>query len=201
MRLTVILSLAVAAAAAGLVTIALTAATAPSTSVQFTTHLITDKLRGGYSVAIADVNHDGKLDIVPVAAGDVVDVSDAGSSDRRIFKRNQRRRIAATCVDHSDFVHAAPVGDVQVAEGIDRDSVGLVKFRRTGGSIVRLNGAGPIADDGVGFAQSAVAGRGGLGLIGMEERAQLVNGKLSIAARPGHGARIVLEAPLPGGSL
>ncbi len=47
-----------------------TAATAPSNSVQFTTHLITDKLRGGYSVAIADVNHDGKLDIIPVSAGD-----------------------------------------------------------------------------------------------------------------------------------
>jgi FG-GAP-like repeat len=46
------------------------AASASSTSVQFTTHVITDKLRGGYSVAIADVNHDGKLDIVPVSAGD-----------------------------------------------------------------------------------------------------------------------------------
>ncbi len=59
---------AVAAAAVG-VGIALIAGNAPSTSVQFTTHLITDKLRGGYSVAIADVNHDGKPDIIPVAAG------------------------------------------------------------------------------------------------------------------------------------
>lgn len=53
-----------------------------------------------------------------------------------------------------------------------------------------------IADDGVGFVQAGVAGRGGLGLIGMEERARLVNGKLSIATRPGHGARIALEVPL-----
>jgi hypothetical protein len=59
---------AVAAAAVGLA-IVLTAGNAPSTSVQFTTHVISDKLRGGYSVAIADVNHDGKLDIIPVAAG------------------------------------------------------------------------------------------------------------------------------------
>jgi hypothetical protein len=44
-------------------------AEAPSTSVQFSTHLISDQLRGGYMVAIADVNHDGKLDIIPVAAG------------------------------------------------------------------------------------------------------------------------------------
>jgi FG-GAP-like repeat len=55
--------------ASGFIAIALTAANAPSTSVQFTTHLITDQIRGGYSVTIADVNHDGKLDILPVAAG------------------------------------------------------------------------------------------------------------------------------------
>jgi PAS domain S-box-containing protein len=58
-----------------------------------------------------------------------------------------------------------------------------------------------IADDGAGFDQEAVKGRGGLGLIGMEERARLVNGKLSIAARPGHGTRIALEVPLPASSL
>ena len=38
-------------------------------------------------------------------------------------------------------------------------------------------------------------GRGGLGFIGMEERARLINGKLSIAAKPGHGTRIALEVP------
>src|SRR5271170_5127289 len=56
-------------AAAGLLAFAIAGAEAPSTSVQFSTHLVTDQLRGGYSVAIADVNHDGKLDIIPVAAG------------------------------------------------------------------------------------------------------------------------------------
>ena len=58
-----------------------------------------------------------------------------------------------------------------------------------------------IADDGVGFDPEAVKGRGGLGLIGMEERARLVNGKLSIAARPGHGTRIALEVHSPASSL
>jgi len=52
-----------------------------------------------------------------------------------------------------------------------------------------------IADDGVGFDQEAVKGRGGLGLIGMEERARLVDGKLSIVAQPGHGTRIAVEVP------
>jgi FG-GAP-like repeat len=66
-RNALIFSLAAAASVAGLVT--LIGAEAPSTSVQFSTHLITDQIRGGYSVAIADVNHDGKLDIIPVPAG------------------------------------------------------------------------------------------------------------------------------------
>jgi signal transduction histidine kinase len=58
-----------------------------------------------------------------------------------------------------------------------------------------------IADDGAGFDLEAVKGRGRLGLIGMEERARLVNGKLSIAAQPGHGTRIAIEVPLPASSL
>ncbi len=58
-----------------------------------------------------------------------------------------------------------------------------------------------IADDGAGFDPEAVKGRGGLGLIGMEERTRLVKGKLSIAAKPGHGTRITIEVPLPADSL
>jgi two-component system CheB/CheR fusion protein len=54
-----------------------------------------------------------------------------------------------------------------------------------------------IADDGAGFDPETVKGRGGLGLVGMQERARLVNGNLSIAARPGHGTRIALVIPLP----
>jgi PAS domain S-box-containing protein len=53
-----------------------------------------------------------------------------------------------------------------------------------------------IEDDGAGFEQQAVKGRGGLGLISMEERARLVNGNLSIAAQPGAGTRIALNIPL-----
>ncbi len=64
-----VLSLAASVSAAGLLTFTIAGADAPTASVQFSTHLISDQLRGGYSVAIADVNHDGKLDIVPVAAG------------------------------------------------------------------------------------------------------------------------------------
>ncbi len=54
-----------------------------------------------------------------------------------------------------------------------------------------------IEDDGVGFSLQAVKGRGGLGLIGMEERVRLVKGKLSIETQPGCGTRIALEIPCP----
>ena len=50
-----------------------------------------------------------------------------------------------------------------------------------------------ISDDGSGFDPAVVKGRGGLGLIGMEERARLVNGKLTIESQLGHGTRTYLE--------
>ena len=57
-----------------------------------------------------------------------------------------------------------------------------------------------IGDDGVGFDLRAVKGRKGLGLIGMDERARLVKGKLTITAQPAHGAQITLEIPLDVGN-
>jgi PAS domain S-box-containing protein len=53
-----------------------------------------------------------------------------------------------------------------------------------------------VSDQGDGFDLAAAKGRGGLGLIGMEERARLVGGKLLIDARPGRGTRITIEVPL-----
>jgi PAS domain S-box-containing protein len=55
-----------------------------------------------------------------------------------------------------------------------------------------------IADDGVGFDISVVQGQGGLGLIGMAERARSVHAKFSISTRPGQGTRIAVEVPLSG---
>jgi PAS domain S-box-containing protein len=54
-----------------------------------------------------------------------------------------------------------------------------------------------ITDDGIGFDTQRTRVNGGLGLIGMEERARSVSGKLTIAAQPGSGTSITLEVPLP----
>jgi signal transduction histidine kinase len=51
-----------------------------------------------------------------------------------------------------------------------------------------------IEDDGRGFAGEP---GDGLGLVGMRERADLVNGRFSVESRPGAGTTLVLEVPLP----
>ncbi len=54
-----------------------------------------------------------------------------------------------------------------------------------------------IEDDGVGFdlARTGEAG-GGLGLVGMEERAQIAGGILELDSAPGHGTRVRARIPV-----
>ena len=59
------------------------------------------------------------------------------------------------------------------------------------GTIVLL-----ITDDGVGFDPQVARANGGLGIIGMEERARSVNGKLTIEAEAGSGTRIAFDVRL-----
>jgi signal transduction histidine kinase len=51
-----------------------------------------------------------------------------------------------------------------------------------------------VEDDGVGFA--AETRGGGVGLVGMRERAELVGGTLRVDSEPGMGTQVVLEVPL-----
>lgn len=53
-----------------------------------------------------------------------------------------------------------------------------------------------IEDVGDGFDLEEVRGKGGLGLISMEERARLVNGTLSIRSQPGVGTQVELRVSL-----
>jgi PAS domain S-box-containing protein len=54
-----------------------------------------------------------------------------------------------------------------------------------------------ITDLGVGFDPLAAKGRGGLGLVSMEERVRLVQGHFTVHSQPGRGARIEVRIPLP----
>lgn len=57
-----------------------------------------------------------------------------------------------------------------------------------------------VEDDGQGFdvdaARRARRASGGLGLLGMEERATLLGGRLTVESRPGGGTTVVAEIPL-----
>ncbi|HEV2952774.1 MAG TPA: ATP-binding protein [Candidatus Dormibacteraeota bacterium] len=54
-----------------------------------------------------------------------------------------------------------------------------------------------IKDDGIGFSPLASADqRGHLGLIGMQERATLLGGTITIEARPGRGTQVVAAVPV-----
>jgi signal transduction histidine kinase len=67
----------------------------------------------------------------------------------------------------------------------DRASVSM----REGGGTVRIE----VRDEGVGFDPDAVSG--GFGLIGMRERAELVDGKLTVSSEPGAGTTVSLVVP------
>jgi len=73
---------------------------------------------------------------------------------------------------------------------------GAASFIRLTGENSRLTLA--IHDSGPGFNRQAVRGRGGLGLVSMEERARLIGASFQIDTAPGKGVSITLSAPLGG---
>ena len=54
-----------------------------------------------------------------------------------------------------------------------------------------------VEDDGKGFDPEQVKGQDSLGLISMEERMRLVNGRFSIQSHPGKGTRVEVRVPVP----
>ncbi len=56
-----------------------------------------------------------------------------------------------------------------------------------------------ILDNGNGFDMESARAKGGLGLIGMEERVRLLGGTIAFQTRPGDGVRIDIQIPLEQG--
>jgi signal transduction histidine kinase len=56
-----------------------------------------------------------------------------------------------------------------------------------------------ISDDGAGFDPARVR-RGALGLVGMRERAEMLDAQLSVDSTPGGGSRVSLELPVRTGA-
>jgi signal transduction histidine kinase len=53
-----------------------------------------------------------------------------------------------------------------------------------------------VSDAGAGFDVKEAKGRGGLGLVSMQERISMVHGQFFIVSRPGEGTKIVASVPL-----
>jgi signal transduction histidine kinase len=89
-------------------------------------------------------------------------------------------RVAQEAVTNA--IKSAQSATISVSLAVGPDAIGLT-----------------IVDDGRGFDREAV--EGGLGLIGMEERAAIVGGKLVIDSAPGRGTVVTLTVPRygPGG--
>ncbi len=67
--------------------------------------------------------------------------------------------------------------------------VGIVLELRDGKMI------GIVEDDGVGFDVEEARQRGRLGLAGMQERAEMIGGRMSIESAPGAGTTVFIEVP------
>jgi two-component system sensor histidine kinase NreB len=85
--------------------------------------------------------------------------------------------------------------------------INAVKYARADHIDIRLeahDGTGvrlSVRDDGVGFdprrlPPTAEAGRAGLGLFGMRERATLLHGTLEVHSQPAKGTEIIVQLPL-----
>jgi len=53
-----------------------------------------------------------------------------------------------------------------------------------------------VADDGIGISESQIRGQGSLGLLGMQERAQLFGGEVSIQGTSGRGTTVSISIPM-----
>ena len=76
------------------------------------------------------------------------------------------------------------------------------RHAKTDRAVVRLSREGDeivmeVKDSGRGFALAEVSeGQGGLGLVGMQERATMIGGRLVIEALPGEGTRVRVSLPV-----
>ena len=52
-----------------------------------------------------------------------------------------------------------------------------------------------VEDDGIGFEPDLAREGGHLGLLGMEERAEMLGGRLTVESLPGQGTTLFVEVP------
>jgi signal transduction histidine kinase len=103
-----------------------------------------------------------------------------GGAYREVAPRVERELLRIAQEALSNVLHHARATEVSVDLHYSSDTLMLT-----------------IADDGVGFLlDEGLHKAGHYGLLGMKERASLIDGELEIASEPGRGTKITLRAPI-----
>jgi PAS domain S-box-containing protein len=103
---------------------------------------------------------------------------------------------------HHDVPDAIPHGTALCLYRIVQEALrNVVKHGETEQAVIALSGIPGgirlrIGDNGAGFDATSAHGNGGLGLVSMRERLNLVGGQMVIDSRPGRGTRIDVRVPL-----
>ena len=115
------------------------------------------------------------------------------------------RGVAVRCEIEEPSRRLGPEVEIALFRAVQEALVNVARHSGAETVLIQMGQAGnalriEVEDDGRGFDTLAVAtpsrdGRG-LGLLGMRERLALVGGRMEVDSTPGHGTRIVLEAPI-----
>ncbi|NLE44031.1 MAG: GAF domain-containing protein [Chloroflexi bacterium] len=118
-----------------------------------------------------------RLDVVEKRAGIRSELTVEGHTSLPAYVEQALYRIAEEALNNATKHAVASVVEVRLS--VNQSSISL-----------------DVVDDGQGFDLRAQSTRGGLGLIGMKERAEEIGGTLTIETGPGMGTRVHVDAPL-----
>ena len=123
----------------------------------------------------------------------LTDLTSRSSIQRRLLLRGPERRLPAEVELALFRIAQEALHNVERHSKASRVEVSL----RYGLSETKL----VVTDDGIGFSPpeplEALANERKLGLIGMQERARIVGGRISIRSAPGRGTRVTVSIPMP----
>lgn len=164
-------------------------------------------------------DHDARQVLGEAVRSDVIDTSDAVRLMARALRPPELEEVglALAIQAHARRVREATGFDVvteleAVGELLDETrSLAVYRIvqealsnakRHSGadGAVVRLASEGgrvvaEVEDSGRGFIVPAVGGADGLGIIGMQERAEMIRGSLELDSAPGQGTRVRIVVP------
>lgn len=124
---------------------------------------------------------------------------------RSMAGRLQRNGRTAITIDAPDDLPALPPAAAATCYRVAQEALtNIIRHADADRAAIRLLAAGDelrleVSDNGRGFAATeilAAAGKTSLGLLGMQERAALAGGALTVESTPGNGTHVTLRLPL-----